>query len=547
MDPQHSAQDVLRCDLCDTPVPPMYCDICHIKLCVQCVGVHLSDRSNEHKVVPFEERGSSTKCPKHPTKICDLHCEECDVPICSECVSSGEHLGHKPVKIKQILTSRKEIIKEDLQEIEKYIYPKYQEAVSNIPTQKANARKHTQKLTTDLKKQGETLHKEIDTVIKIMQSEIDDMDSKHLDVINRQEDAINKTIAAIEQTIINLKKLLETSDVCLLSEYVSRNEEFRKLPSQFQVTLPTFTPEEMDREQILQQLGSLSKLAIITEEHSTQAKTSGAEFPPYVLQSIETSYGKDNGLHNVSCLNDRDLWTQGRDKILRLYNTFGHLKESIQTKSGNKPWDMAVTTNGELVYTDYRDKSINIVKDAKIKSLIRLHGWGPLYLCSTSSGDLLVIMITDDGKQTRVVRYAKSKENQIIQRDGQDQPLFSSNLCTKYLCENRNFDICVADFIACAVVVVNASGELRFRYTGNPSTGKNPFLPWGITTDRQSRILTSDGNNHCIHILDQDGHFLRYIDNCGLKYPAGLCVDSRDNVFVAEFKTGIVKKIVCCK
>ena len=36
MDPQHSAQDVLRCDLCDTPVQPMY--ICHINYVYPVLG-----------------------------------------------------------------------------------------------------------------------------------------------------------------------------------------------------------------------------------------------------------------------------------------------------------------------------------------------------------------------------------------------------------------------------------------------------------------------------------------------------------------------------
>ena len=41
-----------------------------------------------------------------------------------------------------------------LSEIEKSINPKHQEAASNIPVQKANARKHSQKFTSALKKLG---------------------------------------------------------------------------------------------------------------------------------------------------------------------------------------------------------------------------------------------------------------------------------------------------------------------------------------------------------------------------------------------------------
>lgn len=570
MDTQNSAQDVVHCSLCNLSVAPMYCNICQLNLCKDCVVNHILDESKYHNVVPLKQRRSTTnypKCPTHTSKQCELHCKQCNIPICIRCVSSAAHRGHEFVNLMKTHLKKKGFIRRDLQELEKSIFPLHKQFAYMLFLQTTDLSEHSRKLKKAIFEHRDYLHRQIDFVANSMELDLEEMNSKYLTVLNTQKVEIEFDISKIRRYIDYLKKQLDSNDISLVSTYKSRNAEFRKLPHNVKVILPQFIPDEINKDRIYQQFGSLSPLHFTTEERIYKKQTLTDELSPTDRQlrceplTVATIPTEIDDLTNVAYLGDEKIWTSGQGNIMMLYNLRGELVRSIQTTSGNWPEDITVTKNGDLVYTDYKDRTVNIVRNTLIQTVIRELEWGPLNVCGTSSGDLLVVMISNDEKQTIVVRYTGFKATQHIQHNKKGQALYSSGYGTKHISENNNHDICVSDNKACAVVVVNKDGKFKFRYIGsNFSTGvlkgnhtvsaacyrnTSIFTPVGITTDSHSRILTTDLSNNCIHILDQDGKFLCFI-NCDLFDPVGLCVDAKDCLLVAECRPCEVKKIKYC-
>ncbi|XP_078326766.1 uncharacterized protein LOC111124947 [Crassostrea virginica] len=550
MDPKYSAQDVARCDLCKTAIAHSYCDFCHVNLCKPCIGEHISDEYDKHKIVPILQRKSTLNYPKceiHQNEVCHYQCKDCNIFVCSHCLASKQHKEHEFLKLKDSFSAKKNHILKDREELEEQILPTYEEIAIDLENQISNLDGEYKKLISEMSNQREEIHREVDNAFDQMNMEIGEiMDngetSQHL------TETFEQLQSLMQQTLKALNEIEESNEVTSIIHYSSKNEQFIKLPAKVHVSMPKFIPKQREKEQLCSLIGKLTPLSTTLEERVFTAKkpnTSVRELldEPEILSTIKTGHEK---LFSVTCLNEEQIWTSGGTADIKCLNIQGVLQKTIKSKSGEWPNDIAVVRDGALLYIDWKTSTVYKVKNDQTEEIIRIQGWIPIYLCVTFSGDLLVTMHSEDKTQSKVVRYSGSTVKQTIQFDEEGQPLYSGNAnrYIKYISENRNLDICVADYGACAVVVVNQARKLRFRYTGPSSSIKNkPFKPYGITTDSQSRILTSDGDNHCIHILDTDGQFLRYIDNCDLDGPYGLCVDSDDSLFACEYYKGNVKKI----
>nr|XP_022296344.1 uncharacterized protein LOC111106105 [Crassostrea virginica] len=550
MDPDYSAQDVARCDLCKTAIAQSYCDFCHVNLCKPCIGEHISDEYDKHKIVPIHKRKSTLiypKCGTHPNKTCEYQCKDCNISICFDCLASKQHnKDHEFVKLEEVFNTKKTHIQRVTEELEKQFLPAYEDIASELEFQIASLDGEYQKLSTEMSRQREEIYREVDNAFNQMEKEIGDIKVKHKSILQKHLDEIKQLQSSMLQTLNALNEVEESNEVSATINYSCKTEELSKLPPKVILSMPKFIPNQLKREEFCSSIGKLTPLSTTLEERVFTAKKSNTSVrelldEPELLNTIKTGH---KNLRSVTCHNDEQIWTSGDTADIKCFNSQGVLQKTIKTKSGWFPWDIPVDTTGALLYSDLKTRSVYKVKNGKTEEIIKLQEWTPINLCVTFSGDLLVTMYSDDCTQSKVVRYSGSTVKQTIQFDDEGKPLYSWYGYIKYISENRNLDICVADLEAGAVVVVNQAGKLRFRYTGHsPPTKNKPFTPYGITTDSQSRILTSDWNNHCIHILDTSGQFLRYIDNCDLRDPWGVCVDSNDNLFVCECNRGNVKKI----
>ncbi|XP_062588400.1 E3 ubiquitin-protein ligase TRIM36-like [Saccostrea cucullata] len=270
-----SAQDVIRCDLCKTALVQMYCDFCHVNLCRPCIGEHIADEYDKHKIVPFQHKKSTLiypTCSAHQTKGSEFHCETCKTSVCSLCAISEAHRGHAISTLSDLFYSKKKDIKKETEELENSICPTYAEIANGIEIQIANLDGKYENLTSTLIEFGEEWHREIDEIVEKLRIEIEKEKTKHKSILKEHLSEIKQIQTLIEQTLLNLEQIEDSNDVSLTMEYISRNKELRKLPPKIQISLPTFSSRTIDTEQFHKLFGYLTPLSVTTEENGYEVK-----------------------------------------------------------------------------------------------------------------------------------------------------------------------------------------------------------------------------------------------------------------------------------
>jgi hypothetical protein len=367
-----------------------------------------------------------------------------------------------------------------------------------------------------------------------------------LATLNSNQSKIEKQFPNMTQTVQQNKEILKSNNVSAVTSYQSKLEEYRNMPADVDVKLPSLKSNTVQGKEFSLEIGNLkarltqTTLSSLTEEAS-QLSLQGLLDEAKSSATIPTGVSP---LFHVACVGVDEAWVSGKDKAIRRVGIHGSVRDTVTTTCQYWPNGITVTKQGELVYSDGPNRTVNIVRQGKINKLITLpQGWKPDRLCYTKSGDILIGMCTFDFSQRKIVRYQGQSVTQEIDRDEDGKPIYKGGNYGLHVVENNNRDVCASDYNAEIVVVVNKSGRVRFRYDGTPARRKESFGPAHIVTDAMSRIIVADLRNNCLHLLDPNGQFLRCVDNCELVNPCGLSVDSEERLWVGLQNSGEVKVI----
>nr|XP_022307378.1 B-box type zinc finger protein ncl-1-like [Crassostrea virginica] len=563
------AQDVITCDLCNKPTQ-LFCNSCQVSLCSDCLSKHTDAfKSMSHEIAPFLDRKTQLvlpACQEHTGQRCEVNCKECNTPVCIKCIGFGPHKGHDVEDLTETHENKIRKIKSDTEEMKVKLIPKYQKENVEIGNKISKTKSKLDDLGTESKQLRKLWHQEVDKIFDKIDSLSQSLTEKNLNALQEYHNKIRDLISEMNTIVKQNEKLFNSNKLSEVNEYQSKLNEYQDFPEHVDLELPSLRSNiDQGKELIieiggyratLKQMSPPSPSADVSHLTTRIGKLMGQV---RVIATIPTNY---TPLLGVACVGGAEAWIYGNNnKTITRIDIHGTVRDTVTITCLSCPGGISVTRGEELIYSDGYNRTVNIVRHGKSETLITTpQGWRPGGLSCTRSGNILVHVYKGSGphvyewkspffseynsrRKNKIIHYQGKNVKQEINKDGQGNPIFKDGSHPLFMSENNNGDVCVSDLNADTVVVVDNTGRVRFRYDGTPARREKSFGPGDIVTDALSQIIVSDYNNNCLHILDQNGQFLRCVDDCGLERPYGLSVDSKGRLWVGFCGKGEIKVI----
>ncbi|XP_062612788.1 uncharacterized protein LOC134274524 [Saccostrea cucullata] len=553
-------QRLKTCSQCPRGIEHV-CEICQDSFCGKCVNQHVDESRNYyHSIVLYRYKNSNMvipSCSKHPCYKLDTFCRQCNVPLCLKCWrSSNVHDKHTLGYMQEFIERQKKQISADSGILQSTIMPKLLNERISLEKQYKHANNEIDAVLKKAEELKYSIFENINTVFNSFQKRMNDEKEIIQSKFQNQKVCVDEAYSKASRELRKNSDILQLEnekDILKMILNFKKDDQAYSIKDHFpcdvqnNITSPIFVHGKFLSLVQEVQNGGFGSLEV--DLHYNSAEDSVSHDGPGLLNKalvIKTIQAKTRNILRFVYAGS-DIWICNPKPIIYHVHLLGDsTDEKKKIMCPDRPRDIAMVDN-EIFYSCGKE-GVFSVENGVSKSLLSISGWMAEGLCATSTGGLLVCVCNAYSKEVKIIRCDMSRisGDLIITHEVQfngEKPLFHFGKFEHFVAENKNGDVCVSDANAVAVIVVDKAGKFRFKFQGNVIIYKKIFSPDQITTDVECNIIVSDYMNNCLHILDQNGSYLKCLDNCGLDFPIPLDIDENGDLLVGMYLTGQIKVI----
>ena len=522
-------------------------------LCDDCAPSHdhrIARFSRQHHIisVPASENKKLLKrrdyqCEKHLSDKLRFYCEECQRPICRECILI-EHKNHSHTYLKDEVTKHRNTIETLMLGVRDKITA-FEDALQNIDEAEAN-------LEANCGQAEYIIERSVQDVITQIRGQQQELQRKLQRISVSRKKQLNAHRKSIQTGLENLlsgfdftgKALGHGSELQILSikdEVIDRLQGLATISPQKDMTLDNLSQLYFVASEISTENANLPPLGQIRCGDRSIGDSSEATDSRSVC-SVDSSECGDSSLAESLPPKSPKRVVSAESKpavMLTKPQLLFHLKDETNEDSEfDWPSGVTVTNDGEYIAVVDRDNDRIQVYNRKGKFECKFGSRGrgpcqfelPLDVAITNDDDPC-IYVTDEynHRVQKLTLYGKYISH--FGDKGQMKQPYGISL-------DRDGRVVVTDIGKHRVTIHDSNGEMLHQF-GSRGDGDSQFNEPRYVTTYEDKIVVSDHCNHCVKIFSSSGTHLRTFGSCGSGNgqfigPTGVCIDKEGNIIVAD-------------
>ena len=450
-----------------------------------------------------------------------------------------------------MLSDKRDKMLEEMKTLRDKMVPEWEDILKQAQAITVGYLDDIDEIDKEMVARAKAMREQIDTILSQNQKTLQKLKATGLAKLKDQEKYLTDRLQKLKEDVKTYENhLLDADPTVLLQFKEGARESLKALET---ASVPVFTRGQDDIQSLEGMFGSFgsrdankdttpvvkppitSKVMTKTSEETiSQARQLGPKLKTedrslIKKPTVKSQFNVANNKPHIACTEQDWAWMSTNANTLQLVDRNGSVKDTLKTDFFI--YDIALTSDGELLLADYNDNCVKLVSKHRKISILFNTNWGPTGLCCLHNSDIVVSFKSNN----KVIVYSRSGHI----RQTLDNIKF--RYPHKVAVNKVNQDICVCvqkvDYLYTGkLLAVGADGQLRYEYSGQ---GDSEFTPANVCTDHMGHVLITDIDNDLVHILDQEGQFIQYIltSQRGLSRPITIDVDREGYVWVGEYST----------